>query len=188
LETIEPSPSIFEKLNQNIYINSADNVRAIQVAVTETPGIITLYRGPVFNTGRTSTMEDRGLTAECDVSGKLLLDILTEEERQRLRFIKIDVEGAENAVLSQILNSIDLFHENLDILVEISVPRTGTTTEVNKIFDRFANLGFQAYSILNLYDKDAYLNFRRVDQPKPIKLPLQEQQDIFFSRSYTMGK
>jgi FkbM family methyltransferase len=184
---IEASPSTFEKLLHNLRLNEATNVRAVQAAVTAVPGAVTLYRGLKRDSGRATTVASLGFEAECEVVGQPLTDILSQEERERLRFIKIDVEGAERPILSQLLDSIDLFPRELEILVEISAAASDSDGAAvsNEIFARFAGLGFQAYSVPNSYEiAETYLNFRGVELPTPIEFPSQQQQDVLFSRSY----
>ena len=186
---IEASPSTYRRLLNNLHLNNASNVRAVQVAVTEVPKTVTLYRGLKSDSGRTTTVASLGFGSECDVAGQPLTEILSDEERERLRFIKIDVEGAEPPILSLLLNSIELFPRELEILVEISAVGSDSEAALSNIFARFASLGFRAYAVPNSYMvAETYLNFRGVMLPTPIEFPSQRQQDVFFSRSYVPSR
>lgn len=184
---IEPSPSIFEKLVNNIRLNDISHVRVVRAAVSAESCIIPLYSGgDAHNSGKTTTVMSRGSAKECDVDGRTLADILACDERDRLRLIKIDVEGAERPILTSLLDSIDLYPSNLEILVELSTPTNrDESAAISNIFSRFSGQGFRAYSVPNSYDiAETYINFRDVQLPTPITLPLTVQQDVLFSRSY----
>ena len=180
---IEASPSTFQRLLHNLRLNDASNVRAVQNAVTDVPRTVTLYRGAKRDSGKTTTVGSLGFGRECDVAGKPMTDILSTDECERLRFIKIDVEGAERPILSQLVDSIELFRREIEILVEISAAEDDAVSK--DIFARFASLGFRAFSVPNSYlIAEAYLNYRGVVLPIRIESPPNQQQDVLFSRSY----
>jgi FkbM family methyltransferase len=181
---IEPSPLIFDRLSRNLRLNDVSNVRLVKAAVAETPGILSLYRGPAHNMGMSTTLRERGAEKECDVMALPLPAILSEREQQQLRLIKIDVEGGERPILRSLAGSMHLFPEDVEILVEISAADPDRIAEDAALFRTFYDLGFKSYAIRNSYDIESeYINFSGIAAPVRVDLPLREQQDVLFSRS-----
>jgi len=93
---LEMSPTNFEVLNQRF---AQDNISIINVAVSDHEGDVTFYNGATkeeFNLVGHNTsfkkMEEAG-TIACSTLDKIL------EKEDRIKIIKIDVEGAELQVL-----------------------------------------------------------------------------------------
>jgi len=94
---IEPNPLIFERLTYNIRQNPFATVKALDCAVADRNGEITLFLAQ-GNHGETSVrISDAGEAIK--VPAKTLKDILTGEAYPRVDALKIDVEGAEDVVL-----------------------------------------------------------------------------------------
>ena len=97
---IEPQPEIFERLVFNIRQNPFSNVKAIDCAVADCDGDITLFVAP-RNRGETSMRivnSDAG-GVEIRAPAKTLLSIVRDEKFERIDAIKLDVEGAEDLIL-----------------------------------------------------------------------------------------
>ncbi len=97
---IEPQPDIFEHLVYNIRQNPFATVKAIDCAVADVEGDVTLFVHP-RNRGQTSM---RMVTAEAGssrlrVAAKALLSIVRDEGFRRIDAAKIDVQGAEDLIL-----------------------------------------------------------------------------------------
>jgi FkbM family methyltransferase len=97
---IEPQPEIFERLVYNIRQNPFGNVKAIDCAVADRDGEITLFVDP-RNRGETSMriVHSDAAAAQLVVPAKTLLGIVREEGFRRIDAIKLDVEGAEDLIL-----------------------------------------------------------------------------------------
>jgi FkbM family methyltransferase len=186
--SIEASPSIAEKLRANLALNHSSNVRVVNAAVSDRRGVLTLYRARDGNSGTGTTLASRGLTKECDVPALPLIEILSARERGRLRLVKIDIEGGELAVLSDLLDKIDEFPATMEIVVEMS-PDAPSVSGVNSqaVVDRFLERGFRAFILPNSYRPASYLEFAGPQSPVPFVGPLSGQQDILFSRQYGAG-
>ena len=71
------------------------------------------------------------------------MDILDPDEIGRVRLIKIDVEGAEPAIISNILDLLARFPDTTDFVVE---PSPGDDAELSQaVFNRMMAAGFHAY-------------------------------------------
>lgn len=116
---IEASPSTFALLRANLELNHASNVRAVNVAASDTSGSLTLYEGPTWNRGLATTVHPRGGTETTEVASLPLSDILSADELARARVLKIDVEGAELRVVRGLLEVLDLMPEGVELVIEL---------------------------------------------------------------------
>jgi FkbM family methyltransferase len=101
---VEPQPDIYERLVYNIRQNPFATVKAIDCAISDEDGEITLFL-PEHNRGETSMrvvhLESAG--ARLRVPARTLLNVVGSEGFDRLDAVKIDVEGAEDLVLEPFL-------------------------------------------------------------------------------------
>lgn len=175
---IEASPSIAQQLEHNLRLNAAGNVRVVQAAASDRRGRVTLFRGEQGNSGKTTTVAGHGQEQEADVRCAPLHELLTAEELARLRLIKIDVEGAEGAIINDFLDNRACYADDVDLIVEIS----GGQEHVARVVGRFRSIGYEPYLLRNDYDVASYLRFQRVEPPLPWTIPHGGQQDILLTR------
>ncbi len=185
---IEPFPTIFCRLSLNIELNHCSNVRAVNCAVSNARGSVTLYKGSEFNEGITTSnpnWQTAGLSNETAVSPTYPLgDILTTSEIHSARLIKIDVEGAEHAVLSGLFPLLEAMQPDIEIVVELT-PHLNEPDRFQAIFDNFSDRGFQPYELPNPYDLADYLDIpANREQPRLQRLASlpTRQTDVVFSR------
>jgi len=96
---IEPQPHIYDRLVANIRLNSFSTVKAMECAVADRAGELTLFID-AKNSGESSVkIVAAGGVEPIKVTAKRLLDIVREEGFQRLDAVKLDVEGAEDLIL-----------------------------------------------------------------------------------------
>ena len=123
---IEADPSVFELLNQNIKINNMSNVITLNYAVHSSEGLLKLFiptREPahtLYNTTIVNRAPTRDLGNFINVNANTLDNIVMKLgiNTDSVKWIKIDVEGAELEVLkgsSRILEK----SKDLSVLVEI---------------------------------------------------------------------
>jgi FkbM family methyltransferase len=100
---IEPQPEIYERLIFNIGLNAFPTIKAIDCAVAEKPGEVTLFLDP-NNAGESSlkVVSCSGATP-IRVPARTLLEILQGEGYARVDGIKLDVEGSEDLILEPFL-------------------------------------------------------------------------------------
>lgn len=96
---VEPQPRIFERLVFNIRQNPFGTVKAVDCAVADRNGEVTLFIDP-RNQGE-SSVKIVGSTGQTQlkVLSHTLLDLVTQEGFDHVDAIKIDVEGAEDLIL-----------------------------------------------------------------------------------------
>lgn len=101
---VEPQPDIYERLIYNIRQNPFATVKAIDCAIADEDGEITLFL-PAHNRGETSMrlVHLESVGARLRVPARTLLNVVESEGFERLDAVKIDVEGAEDLVLEPFL-------------------------------------------------------------------------------------
>ncbi len=111
----EPEPSNFELLSKNIKENNHSNVTLIQKAVSNKNSKIKLYVSKRnLASHRIFDSDEKRNSVEVDV---ITLDEYFKKFEKPIKFIKIDVEGAEGAVLLGTSKIIEK-SENLTIMME----------------------------------------------------------------------
>jgi FkbM family methyltransferase len=95
----EPSPQICQSLRQNVALNACTNVEVHEVALGERSGNAIFYARPGINIASGTLVASPDSLAQTQVPVRALTDSLDPRHRNRLRLIKIDVEGYELPVL-----------------------------------------------------------------------------------------
>lgn len=102
---VEPQPEIFERLVFNIRLNAFATVKALDCAVSDKPGDVTLFLDP-RNAGESSVkIVTSGAARSLRIASRTLLGLVEEEALGRVDAVKLDVEGAEDLVLEPFLNA-----------------------------------------------------------------------------------
>lgn len=178
----EASPATYALLAEDLAMNGAANVRAVNVAVSDRPGTLALYAGPEDNRGATSVHAERGGRFEASVRAAPLLDLLEPGERARVRLIKIDVEGAELPILLDLLEHLGAYPERMEVVVEVAPDEMRAAgMPVEALVARFAAHGFHWYVLENPHDPRSY--FGAVSRA-PVRgtTPPTTRTDVVFSR------
>lgn len=185
----EASPSIYSLLQKNLEANSATNVTAQNVAVVDERRQLSIFLAPGRNIGQSTTIPQIAAqidaTFEATVAGFPLGDLIDVATFRAMRFIKIDVEGAEWIVVKGIQPILGLLSDEAEILIEInSVAAEKMGGSADELLDIFRRAGFSAYEIRNSYAVDAYLT-----PVVPILVPYDggpfEQKDFVLKRLRT---
>lgn len=178
--SIEASPAISALLTDNVALNGGANVRIVNVAVSDAPGVLELFAGPATSLGETTTIAARGFARVGEIRAEPLDVILSPDERARLRLIKMDIEGAEPPVLRRLVETLDLYPETLQVLTEMS-PQDDCLVWTD-IFAMMARHGFSAYCLENEYSEAWYMNWRNPAAPVALSSAPTRQCDVVFSR------
>ena len=173
---VEALPSTYAALQANVARNHVGNVRALNVAAAESERVVTLYGGEAHNSGTTSMLASSGLERLGEVAARPLADLLSEREKATARVVKVDVEGAEVAVLRGLLPALPDLPDDLELVVEVS-PEHGA-----QVVDLLAQQGFCAYRLVNDYRPESYLEpVSEMALPR-FRGPVDERLDLVFSR------
>jgi FkbM family methyltransferase len=185
--SIEALPATFAALQNNLKINKAHNVRAVNSAAWDREERLTIYTRPEDLAGQSTVMPDWArqwsLEDKSEVDALPLSIILKPEEIRVARLIKIDVEGAEWRVLMGMKALIAKSRNDLEIIVEVTPQMLRAENKtVQDVLDFFHERGFHAYRLENDYSVGAYIHRGRPSLPKRITHELSEQTDVIFSR------
>jgi FkbM family methyltransferase len=100
---IEPQPAIFERLVTNIRLNPFGTVKAVDCAVADKSGEVTLFLDP-SNQGESSVkIIGSSRATPVKVQARTLLELLQDEGFGHVDAVKLDVEGAEDLILEPFL-------------------------------------------------------------------------------------
>jgi FkbM family methyltransferase len=102
---VEPEPEVFERLCFNIGVNPTGTVKAVNTAVADINGSITLFLDR-RNRGGTSVRIVKNAAdggERMDVPSVTLVDLAEGEKLERIDILKLDVEGSEDMVLGPFL-------------------------------------------------------------------------------------
>lgn len=104
---IEPQPNIYERLVYNILQNPFGTIKALDCAVADRDGEITLFVD-AKNSGETSmrTVHSDAAGAQIRVSAKTLAGIVQDEGFDHIDAVKLDVEGAEDLILEPFFSAV----------------------------------------------------------------------------------
>jgi len=93
--------------------------------------------------------------------------------------MKIDVEGAEPAILRAMIAELARFPSEMEIIVEASLQHHASWDD---IFRAPTAAGFAAYEIANSYGIEWYLAWRHPTPLRKVQIVPDRQQDLLFSR------
>ena len=177
----EPSRSIRERLNFNLELNQLNNVEVVPQGAWHEPGqaVLNLVDG---NRGSSSLGEISNSSSSESVELSRLDEAVPEELIERIRLLKIDVEGSEWAALQGASGLLDRA-SNIAVICEVCPERLATLSgSVEELVDFMASRGFSARVIPNDYSVEAYIA-GKVNEPHELQLPLQSACDVLFERS-----
>ncbi len=177
-------PAAHEQLLANLALNNIGNVRVVQAAITTEPGTVTLYT-PHANTGATTTIRPDTYQSTVTVPGLLLAQMLHPGDLENARIIKVDVEGAEGTVLTQLATSIPRLREDCEIIVEVTPHWLDIAGhDVETILKPFMDNGFHACRIQNSYAPEDIPVMLRHPLPSALATgPLPRQIDLLLTRA-----
>ena len=114
---IEPDPQTFDALKKNCELNNILNIDFHNIAISNSNGEITFHQS-VFHSGTSSLFVNKNDNSKMNelVVKTTTLDELIKEKYDEIAWIKIDVEGAELAVLK---GSLSILRKTKNIIIEV---------------------------------------------------------------------
>lgn len=94
---IEADPGTFRRLRANLALNGLENVVAVNVGVSDAPGVLPFFLNAGGNRGGNSFT--KGGAKSIDVACRPLAEILRQAGAGPIRYAKLDIEGMEARVL-----------------------------------------------------------------------------------------
>ncbi len=102
---VEPQPDIFDRLVFNIRQNPGAPIKAVDCAIADKPGEVTLFLDP-RNSGESSVkIVGSGQAGAIKVPATTLQGLIEAEGYAHIDALKLDVEGAEDIILEPFLRS-----------------------------------------------------------------------------------
>lgn len=155
--SIEPGERIHAQLTRHLGLNHLDNVTVIKKAVSDTRETAKFYYGGDNGQGNSS------LIGEGDQPFDLVecipfADLAEVVPLEKVRLIKIDVEGAEERVINGMASVLDKLSPDVVLFVEISPENAG---DAERILKPLTDAGFAAKLVENEYHTGFY---RAADQ------------------------
>jgi len=184
---VEASPTVFDFLASNVARNGCKNIRLMNCAASDRTGVVRMFRAPDSNLGATSTFNGADFQEDGEVAARPLSDVLTTEETQKARLIKIDVEGAEAEVVKGLLPLLRIARRDMDIIVEVGGGPIGSPSaeeSAGRIIPLLAREGFNVYKIENDYGASTYRLMKPPTRPLRVRdlSAITQECDLIFSR------
>jgi FkbM family methyltransferase len=144
--SIEPSFEIFALLQKNMHSSGAKNITPINLALSNADGFGYMFNQHPKNLGTMKVVNDRQDGAYL-VRLCTLADLLGYLNIQRIRLMKIDVEGFELNVLKGLFAGDNAVRpENLIMEFNELIERTGYTQQES--FDYIISQGYKPFNML----------------------------------------
>mgnify|MGYP003683642845 CR=1 FL=1 len=174
----EPMPFLYESLKHNIEINDLSNVIAIQSAISNKEGSVELFEGHPMNSGNCGVHKNFESSNGILVNSILLLNQIPQMKFPP-RIIKVDTEGSEDKIFSQLGELVEILPQDIEFLVEFNPELIGKE-KANDILAQFIDFGFNAFEMKNSYDVDFYIKPLNIS-PLLFDRPIDKQIDILFT-------
>lgn len=146
----EPNPRNAEYIEQTISENGWENVQLFRTALSDTEGIRTLKIGDQDNTGSATTrsQSQSEITSTYEVQTRCLSQFLRDRQINQVDLLKIDIEGSEYEVVTDIAPELDRIEA---MVIEVHEQKL-KEEELNSIFEILSKNG-NLYNIGDLGTK-----------------------------------
>ncbi|MGH3766590.1 MAG: FkbM family methyltransferase [Pseudonocardiaceae bacterium] len=181
---IEASPHFHQALADNLRVNGCGNVRSVNIAVGDNATCLTFYLENAANLGATTIVRPHTVQSSFEMQAQTLPQILTPAELTRARLIKIDVEGAEGAVIAGLTPLLNQLRPEAELVIEVTPGRLAKLgRSVDDLLDPLFAHGFHLYRLTNDYSAASYpAALRRPAVPLRWRRQVTEMSDLVFSR------
>ncbi|MFI9720769.1 FkbM family methyltransferase [Streptomyces sp. NPDC052396] len=186
IAAVEASPLFHRRMLEQLELNGFRNVRAVNAAVADVQKELTFTLASSHNLGANSIVPyDGAIESSFSIDASPLPDVLTLAEIVTARLIKIDVEGAEGAVVRGMSSMIGELRDDAEIAVEVDPQRMAKLGDsVDELLSTFSEYGFHPYRLVNDYSPASYPVALRCPLPWPERLrgPITAETEVLFSR------
>jgi FkbM family methyltransferase len=184
---IEASPAFSRRLRTNARLNGCRNIRTVNAAVSDRTHPVTFTLASSHNMGANSIVPYGGpAESTFETVARPLPELVTEEEIARARVIKIDVEGAEGAVLRGLAPLLHTLRPDAELAVEVTPQRMAELGDsLDELLETLTAHGFHAFRLPHTYAARDYP--RSLSQaPRPPtrrQQPIRSETELVFSRT-----
>ena len=176
----EPSPSIRQRLSANLELNAIENVSVVPYAAWYENGqaVLNLVDG---NRGSSTLGQTSNSSQSESVELKRLDEMIPDHLVERIRLLKIDVEGAEWAALQGASGLLERA-KNIAVICEVCPERIEALSgSLNELLSFMSQRGFHAIVVPNDYSAASYIS-GKVGETSQLQLPLDSACDVLFQR------
>lgn len=187
----EPSPARWNELRANVARNKLGNVTAFEMAAGAYEGETILYEAPRTNTSASTLLPaalDPSAATEYSPKRVRVTPVpthLAAKHLDRVRVIKIDVEGFEIDVLRG-LERVLAGRRPLSLIIEVS-PDWSSGSDVAFIEQLCRSHEFVPWRVSNEYTLDAYFPLRVVPPIRVDAIP-EERADLVLARGMDLDE
>jgi FkbM family methyltransferase len=186
---VEAASGTYSELLQNLSLNRVTNVKTFHVAVSDVQGEVAVWlnrQGELAGATTLAHVAARRVSMEATerVEAKPLQQVIDEETICKARFIKIDVEGAEWAVVKSLGELLKHVSPRTEFLIEVNPALVGLAGgTVDGLLSCFAAAGFEPFLIANRYDPRFLARKVRQVRLRRVEGSLQQRQfDLILRR------
>jgi FkbM family methyltransferase len=183
---IEASPVFHRRLLQQRALNGGRNIRAVNAAVSDGHKTLTFVLASSHNMGANSIVPyDGPAESSFETDAHPLPELLDPAEIESARVIKIDVEGAEGAVVRGLAPLLDRLRPDAEITIEVTPDRMAQLGDsVGELLRTMADAGFHVYRLPNDYAPGSYPSALSGRPGVPVRWrgPVESESDLVFSR------
>ncbi|WP_406343274.1 FkbM family methyltransferase [Streptomyces sp. NBC_00648] len=184
--TVEASPTFHRRVLRHAKLNRCDNIRAVNSAVSDRSQMLKFILASSRNMGATSSVPYEGpAESTFEVEAHPLPEILAPTEIANARVIKIDVEGAEGAVVRGLAPMLGKLRPDAEITVEVTPQRMQQLgDDVAELLATMQEHGFHTYRLTNDYSPESYPAALSGPAAVPMRWrePIDSESDLVFSR------
>ncbi|MET8981033.1 FkbM family methyltransferase [Streptomyces sp. NPDC004539] len=184
--SIEASLDFHRRLEQQARLNGCRNVRAVNAAVADSRKTLTFVLASSRNMGANSIVPyDGPAESTFDIQALPLPELLTPDEIETARVIKIDVEGAEGGVVRGLAPLLAKLRPDAEITIEVTPDRMAQLGDsVDELLGIMADAGFHTYRLANDYRPESYPAALKDGPSVPVRWrgPVVAESDLIFSR------
>jgi FkbM family methyltransferase len=139
VHAFEPIPAIYRLLEQNIRQNQLANVHAHCCALSDSPGMATIYMVKEGNAGASSFDQRQGSTEPVEVHKVTGDDFVREHRITKVSLVKIDVEAHEVFVLRGLMQTLqrDLPWITLEWNDPLTIERLSNSPEMTFLLEHY---------------------------------------------------
>lgn len=183
---VEASAAVHRRLTEHSDLNGYGAVvRAVNAAVSDKRETLHFVLASSQNIGANSIVPyDGPAESSFEMAARPLGELLRPDELRSARIIKVDVEGAEGAVVRGMAGLLDQLRPDAEVAIEVSPDRMAALGEdAEDLMATFRRHGFHPYRLVNSYDPGEYPEaIRRPMAPTRWHGPVTEEIELVFSR------
>ncbi|OEV04004.1 FkbM family methyltransferase [Streptomyces nanshensis] len=183
---IEASPAFHALMLQQVRRNPYRSIRAVNAAVSDRTELLTFVLASTKNMGANSIVPyDGPAESRFEMEARPLSELLDKTELSNARVIKVDVEGAEGAVMRGLYPVMGQLRKDAEIAVEVTPSRMAKLGDAAPdLIDTMHQHGFHTYRLANDYAPESYPKAVR-NPAVPVRLSggaITHESDLIFSR------